>query len=242
MPEIKRALRGDLMNNPDCESVNANWTVSVLNLLQPIRLGGVRMRFLAASRRSVALTCVVVLTVTATLCSAGVDVGEKAPDFALPDVHGTTHTLSQFRGKIVVLEWTNPTCPFVKRHYKAGTMKKLAEKYAAKDVVWLAIDSSHFATADADKAWQKEQNISYPVLLDPSGSVGQAYGAKTTPHMFILNKQGSVAYTGAIDDDARGEKSEPRNYVDEALAALVAGKQPEVTSTSPYGCSVKYKK
>lgn len=183
-----------------------------------------------------------VISASAGLSIGAVDVGEKAPDFALPDANGTTHTLSQYGGKIVVLEWTNPTCPFVKRHYKAGTMQKLAEKYSAKNVVWLAVDSSHFATAEAAKTWQKEEKFSYPVLLDPSGTVGQAYGAKTTPHIFIVDQQGSVAYAGAIDDDPRGEKAEPRNYVDEALAALTSGKQPEVTNTQPYGCSVKYKK
>lgn len=177
-----------------------------------------------------------------TSARAEVAIGAKAPEFALPDASGTTHTLSQYSGKIVVLEWTNPTCPFVKRHYKAATMKKLAEKYATKDVVWLAIDSSHFVKAADVKKWQEEQKLSYPTLLDPTGAVGHAYGAKTTPHMFVIAKDGTVAYAGAIDDDPRGEKADARNYVDEALTKLLAGQQPEVTNTQPYGCSVKYQK
>jgi len=174
--------------------------------------------------------------------AAEVSVGSKAPDFALPDANGTTHTLSQYQGKIVVLEWTNHTCPFVKRHYQAGTMKKLAEKYASQNVVWLAIDSSHFVEPTAIKKWIEEQKLPYPVLLDPTGEVGKGYGAKTTPHMFIVDQKGNLAYSGAIDDDPRGEKSQPINYVDQALAKLTAGAQPEVTNTQSYGCSVKYKK
>ncbi|MCX7625912.1 MAG: thioredoxin family protein [Candidatus Sumerlaeaceae bacterium] len=185
---------------------------------------------------------VALLATSALSIRAQVSVGAKAPDFSLPDALGTTHTLSQYRGKIVVLEWTNPTCPFVKRHYKSGTMKKLAEKYADKQVVWLAIDSSHFVQAAEAKKWQEEQKLPYSILLDPSGEVGQAYGAKTTPHMYIISKDGTIAYAGAIDDDPRGDKADPRNYVDEALAKLVAGQEPEVTTTQPYGCSVKYKK
>lgn len=201
------------------------------------------MRIVQRFSAAVVLAFAVLLLAGAyTLARAEAAVGAKAPEFALPDASGTTHTLSQYRGKIVVLEWTNPTCPFVKRHYKAATMKKLAEKYATKDVVWLAIDSSHFATAADIKKWQDEQKLSYPILLDPDGVVGQVYGAKTTPHMFVIAKDGTVAYTGAIDDDPRGEKADARNYVDEALAKLIAGQQPEVTNTQPYGCSVKYKK
>jgi len=168
--------------------------------------------------------------------------GDRAPDFALRATDGTTHTLSQYSGKIVVLEWTNPTCPFVKRHYAAGTMKGLAQKYAPQGVVWLAIDSSHFATDEDARKWVKDQGLPYPVLLDLSGSTGMAYGAKTTPHIFVVGKDGTIAYAGAVDDDPRGEKASPRNYVDEVLSSLVAGKTVTLTSTQPYGCSVKYKK
>ncbi len=175
-----------------------------------------------------------------SVASARVSPGQEAPDFALPDAKGTTHTLSQYKGKIVVLEWTNPTCPFVKRHYVAGTMKKLANQYADQGVVWLAIDSSHFVTPEDTQKWISSQELKYPVLLDPSGKVGQAYGAKTTPHMYIVDKDGKIAYVGAIDDDPRGEKQNPKNYVAETLAKLVKGEKPEVSETQPYGCSVKY--
>lgn len=193
---------------------------------------------------SLAISVIMCAFLGVTPRAAGaVEVGAPAPQFSLPDTKGTTHTLSEHRGKIVVLEWTNPTCPFVKRHYSAGTMKKLASKYAEKGVVWLAIDSSHFASAEADQQWIADHKLPYPILLDPAGNVGRAYGAKTTPHMFVVDKEGKIAYAGAIDDDPRGDKgNSARNYVDEVLAKLVSGEKPEISTTPPYGCSVKYKK
>ncbi|AXA36513.1 MAG: thioredoxin family protein [Candidatus Sumerlaea chitinivorans] len=190
--------------------------------------------------------CVVALSafahrVSAAETTAAPQIGSAAPDFELKDSSGKVHRLSDYKGKIVVLEWINPTCPFVKRHYKANTMKSLAEKYAKDGVVWLAIDSSHFVTAEDAQKWIEQNKLSYPILIDADGKVGNLYGAKTTPHMFIVNKDGTLAYRGAIDDDPRGEKEKPLNYVDAALAKLVAGQAPETVETKPYGCSVKYK-
>lgn len=166
-------------------------------------------------------------------------VGAPAPDFTLTDHKGTKHHLAAYQGKTVVLEWTNPSCPFVVRHYKAKTMSTL--KAAHPEVVWLTIDSSHFATHKNSAPWAKKEGVS-AVLNDASGEVGRLYGARTTPHMFVINKQGLLSYQGAIDDDPYGEKKSPLNYVSEALKSLSAGKEPSKSSTRPYGCSVKYKR
>lgn len=166
-------------------------------------------------------------------------VGEAAPDFTLVDHAGNEHSLSDYEGKTVVLEWTNPTCPFVVRHYKADTMTNLAE--ANSDVVWLAIDSSNFVTAEAAAEWAEKEGINYPILLDANGKVGRMYEAKTTPHMFVINGEGTLVYNGAIDSDPRGNaEGEVTNYVATALKSVKAGKAVETASTKPYGCSVKY--
>ncbi|HJK89218.1 MAG TPA: thioredoxin family protein [Polyangiaceae bacterium LLY-WYZ-15_(1-7)] len=167
-------------------------------------------------------------------------VGEAAPAFALPDQGGTEHSLQQYRGKIVVLEWINPDCPYVQRHYRANTMRGLVEAFADEDVVWLAIDSSHFVTPESSQAWREEHDLPYPILQDPSGEVGRRYGASTTPNMYVIDAQGVLRYQGAIDDDPRGREESPRNYVREAVQALVDGGAPPVAQTRPYGCTVKY--
>jgi peroxiredoxin len=161
--------------------------------------------------------------------------------FSGTDQNGKQHSLRDYAGKIVVLEWTNSECPFVERHYAAGTMKKLADKYK-DEVVWLAVDSSSNASPEKEKKFAEKHKFEHPVLVDPEGEIGKAFGAKTTPHIFILDKQGAIAYNGAIDDDAGGDKQSPKNYVDEALAKLVKGEKPGVASTKSYGCGVKYKK
>lgn len=171
---------------------------------------------------------------------AGPVVGKPAPDFTLVDADGKKHTLSAYKGKTVVLEWTNPSCPFVVRHYKAETMKKLAGKY--KDVVWLAINSTATNTPAESKIWAKEKGLTYVTLQDNEGTVGKLYAARTTPHMFVIDAKGNLAYAGAIDSDPTGKEAAPTNYVDAALTALAAGKTPSPASTEPYGCSVKYKK
>jgi peroxiredoxin len=164
-----------------------------------------------------------------------------APDFELTDHMGKTHKLSDYQGKVVVLEWTNPQCPFVVRHYKADTMTNLAAKYG-EDIVWLAVDSSNFVTAESATKWAKAEGIEYPILLDASGEIGRMYEAKTTPHMFVIGTEGEVLYNGAIDDDASGKSENPNNYVEAAVASALAGQPVETAQTKPYGCSVKYSK
>lgn len=172
--------------------------------------------------------------------SAGVAVGEKAPNFTLTDTAGNQVSLSDFEGKIVVLEWLNPDCPFVQRHYKAGTMKTLAAKY--DDVVWLTINSTNYMDVEANAKFKADQKLPYTILVDQDGTVGHLYGAQTTPHMYIIDSDGTLAYMGAIDDDPRGSSDNPTNYVAAALDELEAGTAVTTAETKPYGCSVKYKK
>jgi peroxiredoxin len=174
---------------------------------------------------------------------AAATVGQAAPEFSVRDQDGREVDLGKLRGKIVVLEWTNPDCPFVQRHYRAKTMNTLADRFKDRDVVWLAVNSTSYMDAAKDRAWRTEQGFSYPVLDDRAGAVGGAYGAKTTPHMFVIDKTGTVVYQGAIDDDAAGaNEGSARNYVAEALDDVTTGKPVRVAETKPYGCSVKYSK
>jgi len=168
----------------------------------------------------------------------------KAPEFTLKSFDGKTISLSDYKGKIVVLEWFNYECPYVLRHYgQPSTMVELASKYQDKNVVWLAINSTSHATEEANKEFARQHGLPYPILDDRAGVVGQAYGAKTTPHMYIIDTEGNIAYQGAIDNAPRGRKKEGLvNYVDQALAELTAGKSVTTTDTMPYGCSVKYAK
>ena len=185
---------------------------------------------------------------TALMLVAGVQgdskkakIGEAAPDFTLKDTDGKDVTLSSFAGKIVVLEWFNPECPVVVRWYQDGDMNKVYDKYKDKEIVWLAVNTTKGHTVDADKAAMKKWNIARPVLNDADGKVGRAYGAKTTPHMFIIDKEGRLAYAGAIDDDQSGRKGESAtNYVAKALDELLAGDRVSTPESQPYGCSVKY--
>jgi peroxiredoxin len=164
-----------------------------------------------------------------------------APDFELKDINGQKHSLSQYKGKIVVLEWTNHTCPFVVKHYELGTMSALSAKHS--DVVWLTIDSSHYFDLEKNKEWAKQSQVK-TLLDDRTGDVGQKYGALSTPHMFVIDAQGKIAYQGAIDDDAYFEKNKDAkvNYVDLAVTALKAGKKVDMPYVKQYGCSVKYKR
>ena len=175
--------------------------------------------------------------------------GEAAPEFTLTDSKGTSHKLSDFRGKFVVLEWLNHECPFVKKHYSGGNMQKLQQEYTAKGVVWFSIISSApgkqgHRTGPQAEADTKDKNAApTAVLLDPSGEVGKKYDAKTTPEMFVLDKEGKILYAGAIDsikstDSADIAKAE--NHVRQALNAALAGQPVPKPKTTPYGCSVKY--
>ena len=170
-------------------------------------------------------------------------VGASAPDFSLTDLAGKVHRLSDYRGRVVVLEWINPNCPFSRRHAEEGTMTRTAAAHS--DVVWLGINSTakkhgDFVTPDKQASYDKEHGITYPVLFDSDGKVGHAYGASTTPHMFVIDEQGKVIYRGAIDDDPYGRGKKRTNYVDAALTAHAAGKPVQPASTTSYGCSVKY--
>lgn len=173
--------------------------------------------------------------------TGGASVGALAPTFTLEDQSGKKVSLADFAGKIVVLEWVNPDCPFVQRHYKAKTMITLAEKYRPKGVIWLAINTTRYMNKDTNKQWVAQHRLPYPILDDHLGHVGKLYGAKTTPHMFIIDQLGKLVYAGAIDDDPGGIKGkEAVNYVERALEELLAGKPVSQPQTKPYGCTVKY--
>ena len=163
-----------------------------------------------------------------------------APNFALKDHSGRTFRLSDYKGKTVVLEWTNNTCPFVKPHYESGNIQKMAAEYAKKDVVWLTVDSSHFANAKATKKWVAKHDIKTPILLDADGKIGRLYEAKRTPHVYVIDPKGKIAYQGAIDDNPQGRKPATKNLLAPALDAVLAGAPVPQSKTAPYGCSVKY--
>ena len=170
------------------------------------------------------------------------EIARKAPDFKLNSFDGKTISLSDYKGKIVVLEWFNYECPFVLRHYvNTPTMIGLANKYKDKNVVWLTINSTSHAAPKANIEFAEERKLPYPILDDRSGTVGRAYGAKTTPHMYVIDTRGSIAYQGAIDNDQRGRKRQGViNYVDKALAELTGDKEVTTTDTMSYGSIVKY--
>ena len=181
---------------------------------------------------------------------AAPQVGTQAPNFRLTDMNGQAVTLAQFRGKVVVLEWNNPGCPFVKKHYGSGNMQKTQAAAKRAGAVWLTINSSaagkqgHMdgAGAKAFVAQQKAQPTAY--LLDHAGTVGKGYGALTTPHMYIVDKAGKLVYAGGIDDTPTPNPADvagARNHVLAALSEVVAGKKVSVPASRPYGCSVKYK-
>ena len=166
-------------------------------------------------------------------------IGSPAPDFSLTDQSGKTVHLADFAGKVVVLEWTNPECPFVQRHYQEKTMATLAAKYKDKGVAWLAIDSKNGETSDDLKKWAEGNHLAYPVLNDAQGTVAKSYDAKSTPHLFVIDKEGRLAYKGAIDNDPDGDKPADKvNYVQKALDELLAGKSVSTPETKSYGCHV----
>jgi hypothetical protein len=169
------------------------------------------------------------LATTALYAGDSPQVGATAPDFSLPDANGKTHSLSENKGKYVVLEWFNPECPFVKKHYGSGNMQKLQEQYTSKGVVWFSIDSN---------APNAEGNMT------PERKVGRSYRARNTPHMFVINREGKIIYEGAIDSKATPNPDDiasSTNYVKVALDESMSGKPVSNSNTRPYGCSVKYK-
>jgi len=176
-------------------------------------------------------------------------VGEPAPDFTATDTNGKVHKLSEYQGKFVVLEWTNRGCPYTQKHYNSGNMQRLQREWTGRGVIWLTVISSApgkqgYVTASEENAYLKQVNAApTAVLLDPAGTLGHLYDAKTTPHIFIINPKGSLIYNGAIDDrpttdltDVNGAK----NYVSMALEEATSGKPVSNPTTRPYGCSVKY--
>lgn len=171
------------------------------------------------------------------------EIGKPAPDFTLKSLDGKDVKLSDLKGKIVVLEWINHECPVVNRCYKAGITKNTIEKFKDKPVVWLAIDSSHFCEekAEAIKTWVKDQGINFAYLMDAPGKIGKTYDAKTTPHMFVIDQKGVLAYSGAIDNDPYGNEPNKINYVEQAIQALLDGSTVATATTKSYGCTVKYK-
>lgn len=189
---------------------------------------------------SLALLTLVAASLTLA-AKPGVEIGKPVPEFTATDETGTPHALSQYRGKVVVLEWTNPDCPYVARHYSQDTMEKLAQRYAARGVVWLAVNSTHGNLPADTVRWKQKQGFEYATLQDGAGELGKLFGARTTPHMFIIDAEGVLRYNGAIDDDPRGRKQDKRDFVDGGLGALLAGDAPDPTTTQPYGCSVKYR-
>ena len=181
--------------------------------------------------------------------STMVKVGQAAPNFTGVDSTGKTHNLSDFRGKVVVLEWTNHQCPFVRKHYESGNMQRLQADATSKGIVWLSIISSapgnqgYVEAAEANMLTENRGANPSAVLLDTEGKIGKMYNARTTPHMFVIDKQGIVKYMGAIDSiysTNPADIAKAENYVQKALTSVLAGQPVETAVTQPYGCSVKY--
>lgn len=194
----------------------------------------------------------VISLVSFCLCpivSADVETGAVAPAFTLTSIRGSEVSLTDHAGKIVVLEWTNYDCPFVKKHYSSGNMQALQTEAAASGVVWISINSSaagkqgHYTPEQWSGRAEEQGVTAADILLDPDGSVGRAYGAKTTPHIFIIDGAGKVVYQGAIDDKPTADPADiasSKNYVRQALGELAAGQPVSESATQAYGCSVKY--
>jgi peroxiredoxin len=171
-------------------------------------------------------------------------VGQPAPAFSLPDQNGKTVSLSDHKGKVVVLEWFNPGCPYVQKFYEnGGQMNEFAKNLASKDVVWLAINTNKGNTPDQNKQSASKWQIDRPILSDADAKVAKMYGAKTTPHMYVIDKDGTLVYAGAIDDKADADPKTidgAKNYVLAAVAEVQAGKEVSTPETKSYGCGVKY--
>lgn len=192
---------------------------------------------------------VVALCIAISPAGATPTIGTKAPDFTVTDSHGKTHKLADFAGKTVVLEWSNEGCPFVAKHYNTGNMQALQKKYTGEGVVWLTVISSAqgqqgYKTAEEANAWKHKAGAhSSAVILDPHGQFGRNFDAKTTPHMYVIDKAGTLVYAGAIDDKPTTDKADvagAKNFVAAALDATLKGQPVPVAETKAYGCSIKY--
>ena len=195
------------------------------------------------------LSALALMALSVTPALAAPEVGKPAPDFTGTDTNGVAHKLSDFKGKPVVLEWTNPECPFVIKHYDSNNMQKLQEKYTGQGVIWLSINSSasgkegNMTPEESNKYIAEKGAKATARIIDTEGTIGKLYDAKTTPHMFVVDKDGVLVYMGAIDSDSSFKPEAipgATNYVAAALDALAAGKPVETASTKPYGCGVKY--
>ena len=186
---------------------------------------------------------------TPNVAAANAVVGSPAPNFSAKDIEGKTQTLDAWRGRVVVLEWVNPECPFVRKHYGSGNMQRLQADWTGRGVAWLTVASSapqkqgHMTAEQATEIIQQRGSRQTALLLDSDGAVGKLYGAKSTPHMFIIDPQGRLIYAGAIDSVASPDPADiasATNYVQQALQEATAGKPVSVAETQSYGCSVKY--
>jgi hypothetical protein len=192
------------------------------------------------------------LAMSASALAGGEDralaVGSKVGKVSMTDTRGTTHNLEDFKGKIVVIEWVNPHCPVSERTYEEKLVQPLQKTYTGKGVVWILINSTNpdhkdYESAESNEKMYKDWEASpTAICLDSDGKLGRLFQAKTTPHMFIIDQQQTLAYAGALDDDPRGGKTDKVSYVSKALDELLAGSAVTVSTTQPYGCSVKYKK
>lgn len=195
------------------------------------------------------LTILALSVAIASVAVASPEIGKPAPAFTLKDTSGKEHSLADFKGKLVVLEWVNHGCPFVKKHYESGNMQKVQAESAGSGAVWLSICSSapdkqgHMSAEDAAAKAKEVDSKATAYLLDEDGTVGKAYDAKTTPEIFIINEEGLLVYKGAIDDKPSASSADIEgavNHVTAALKEIKGGKPVTVSSTKPYGCSVKY--
>ena len=174
------------------------------------------------------------------------DIGADAPDFTFEASTGKAHRLSDYKGKFIVLEWSNYNCPFVKKHYGSGNMQKLQKTYTEKGVIWLTVNSNKGVSKESvEKGNSQYKHVGTAYLLDESGSVGKSFEARTTPHIFILDKTGKLIYKGAVDSIASHKAEDidkATNYIAAVLEAAAKGKVIEKSSTKPYGCGIKYKR
>lgn len=190
-----------------------------------------------------------VAAIVSLAAAHAVEIGSPAPDFKSKNLKGEAVSLGDYKGKVVVLEWNNFDCPFVKKHYGSGNLPKLQQTYTGKGVVWLTVNSSaqgkqgFYEPAALSERAAKEGNKASQYLVDSDGTIGKAFGAKTTPHMIVIDQKGNVAYDGALDSKSSTNAADiegSENYVAKAVDALLAGKSVVTSKTQPYGCGVKY--
>lgn len=203
-------------------------------------------------RTSILSVCLVLLAMISAAAPAQDEkpvkakLGEKAPDFTLTDCNDQKRSLSDYKGKLVILEWIDHECHFVQRHYRAGSMKATYRKIKEldKSAVWLAVNSTPSTTARKNKIWIGQYNIEYPILLDPNRATARSYDARMTPHLFVIDKEGVLRYHGAIDDDGLGakEKGQVTNYVINAVRQIINEETVLPDHVKPYGCRIKVRR